>query len=59
MQGVYNDTWEIETNGGPHCASESTVGHKFMLNLVLVIIKGSINILHIVASPVADLCSRC
>jgi hypothetical protein len=38
LQGVYNDTYEELTDGGPRCASESTFGFKMMLNFILVYI---------------------
>jgi len=36
LQGVYNSTYEVITDGGPKCASESTVGFKYASNLLLL-----------------------
>lgn len=36
LQGVYNDTYETLTDGGPICAGESTIGFKMVLNYILV-----------------------
>lgn len=34
--GVYNETYETLFDGGPKCASESPIGFKLILNLILV-----------------------
>lgn len=36
LEGVYNDTYETLFNGGPKCYSESPLGFKMALNLILV-----------------------
>ncbi|CDW75414.1 UNKNOWN [Stylonychia lemnae] len=35
LQGVYNETFETIYNGGPQCASESTLGFKIALIMIL------------------------
>ena len=39
MSGVYNSSYEVATDGGPKCASESTFGFKYALNQILLIIE--------------------
>ena len=46
LQGVYNDTYEFLTDGGPKCASESTLGFKYVLNILIVRIKVSLRIFY-------------
>lgn len=36
VAGVYNDTFEIKTDGGPKCASDSTFGFKYVTSLILL-----------------------
>ena len=36
LQGVYNETYQELTDGGPLCAQESTFGFKYILNLILL-----------------------
>ena len=35
LGGVYNSTYEVQTDGGPKCASESTFEFKYCVNLML------------------------
>lgn len=32
LGGVYNDTYEVASDGGPKCATESTFGFKYGLS---------------------------
>ncbi len=34
LGGVYNDTYEVWTDGGPNCAMQSTLGFKYTLSLM-------------------------
>jgi hypothetical protein len=33
---VYNETFEMWTEGGPTCAKESLLGFKYMINLIVL-----------------------
>lgn len=35
LAGVYNETYEVRTDGGPICASETTLGFKYASNMIL------------------------
>jgi hypothetical protein len=37
LRGVYNETYEKLTDGGPKCSSESTFGFKYALNQILLV----------------------
>ena len=34
LAGVYNETYEVRTDGGPKCSEESTLGFKFTLCMI-------------------------
>lgn len=42
LAGVYNETHNVLEDGGPLCASESSFGFKYVLNMLLVL-----NMIHI------------
>ena len=39
LGGVYNDTYQALTDGGPNCAAESTLGFKYGLSQILLILQ--------------------
>jgi hypothetical protein len=36
IKGVYNETYEVPTDGGPKCAAETTLGFKYMSGLLVL-----------------------
>lgn len=36
LGGVYNDTYEVRTDGGPKCSQESTLGLKYLLSMIQI-----------------------